>query len=434
MAIHLEPLGRKKEERPIESRNCYTVNAAFDGLIAERLYRACREKGEWFDEAAIAVVRQFVAPREEHENPIAATASEKRPLKKEWPAILAKGAAGLLPRAVASLILDAMRPDFVYYDHSKKEGVKGEKATSSLLHLKVMSYNVAALAPFIAQRNGLKPALERLEEIASEILEGDADVTCLQEAFDPLFSEALVDRVKEKYPYAIANVGPGVGVSSGNLVLSKYPIKRAEYEEFADHGGAEKTCRKGPLIVTVDKEGHCVNIIATHLNGGAPIDRKYPHGGGSCRRAQVDQVRRFAEFYFEKSPYPTFLAADTNMEFDHIRTRLDGTKEKVEGDPEFRALYRDYEINLGHFHSDGKGTDVQMYDGSAPGVARARREGKKSEGKGAVPDYIAKAKYLRDGYSARLTDYRTQNSYDASDHYAIVAEFEISPEKPKAKL
>jgi endonuclease/exonuclease/phosphatase family metal-dependent hydrolase len=379
-----------------------TTNREFRNSPAELLHRLGTALTNPFSHHITSITKSYFA-REPAPCYRAGAAIEDK--KAALPVSILK-ALPTLPRAFIGAgfrtIATRFRGSFSFYQpatvqerlQAKEQSMQTERGK-----LKIMSYNVCAMPEFISYRNELKHPMERLDGICSEIRDGDAEVVCLQEAFHTEFSTALIEKLKDKYPYAICNAGvSSFKLSSGNLILSKHPIVRAEYEPYHSLGGHDAMASKGPLIITIEKHGNNLNIIDTHLNGGAP------GGGGPFRERQLTQMHAFASKYFEKSPYPTLLAADTNIglgEFSKKKNRWEPA------DPEMTTLLKYFEV----FGIDkAEGTSVSV----AENIHRDQ-----------CVDWICHLKGVLDGHIVTLCSLSTLDKYEASDHKAILATLSI---------
>lgn len=284
------------------------------------------------------------------------------------------------------------RGDFSYYHPIKEGDIQRALAQSQSRGdgLKVLAYNICAMPGVISYRNGLAHPMERMDLIVQEIQDSDADVVCIQEAFHADFSEELVRRVQQEYPFAICNVGMhSFGLSSGNMILSRHPISKAMYEKFRDRGGMDQYARKGPLAVTVEKKNQKYNIVTTHFNGGAPAKEG---SGKRYRRSQITQTVALAKTFFQRmQEAPTILAADTNIV------------------PLVDEEYSDLEKVLDLVLSEevrAEGTEIDMQTGRY---------------KKACPDHIGLLKIdSRYQLAKNSSDWRV-DKYQASDHAGHIA-------------
>jgi len=136
------------------------------------------------------------------------------------------------------------------------------------------------LPAFLAHGNG-----RRANGIADLLVDSPYDVIVFQEAFCPFARQRLQRQLGELFPYAS---GPAnrklfsLKTSSGLWILSRYPILSHYSITFKNKHGSDALSRKGALLVTLDIDGHRIQIAATHLQNS---------GGSWLRHAQC------VEFY-----------------------------------------------------------------------------------------------------------------------------------------
>ena len=140
--------------------------------------------------------------------------------------------------------------------------------------LKILSYNVKMLPRFIKREKHFP--IKRAHIIPAYLLEENADVIVLQEAFDMKAYRIFKKRLKEKYPYVIGplNKKPGFKINGGIVIYSKYPMKKLGEIQYSVCESFDCWARKGTLLVEVDNGQHIFQIAGTHLNGGGSIEFK----------------------------------------------------------------------------------------------------------------------------------------------------------------
>ena len=137
--------------------------------------------------------------------------------------------------------------------------------------LKISTFNVAYMPPFIAVWNGIRPSSVRTAEVIAAINRCNDDIVCLQEAF---LDSAMFRTAQNlpQYPYSVLQVGHQTfALGSGLCLLSKYPVENVRYVTHPAKGGVETNANKGVLGVTIRlTTNHVIFVFNTHLNGGAP--------------------------------------------------------------------------------------------------------------------------------------------------------------------
>lgn len=117
--------------------------------------------------------------------------------------------------------------------------------------------------------------MKRVDSIAHYLIESDADVIILQEAFHKRASNRLNELMVQSYPN-ITKPGPKsfYGVASGVLIYSKLKFKGdAEYYSYKNKIGADKLAKKGVVHVKLDVNGKDLDIMGTHLQAGRGLKR-----------------------------------------------------------------------------------------------------------------------------------------------------------------
>jgi endonuclease/exonuclease/phosphatase family metal-dependent hydrolase len=136
--------------------------------------------------------------------------------------------------------------------------------------ISILSWNVKFL-PRIFLHIEHHP-LKRVIPVSNHILNENADVVVLQEAFDHTVNHRLLKHLKSVYPYHIgpANTKGLFTISSGILILSKYPIKELGTIDFKDCEKEDCFAKKGALLVEVEINGKTIQVLGTHLEAGGP--------------------------------------------------------------------------------------------------------------------------------------------------------------------
>jgi len=157
------------------------------------------------------------------------------------------------------------RPFLSVIDQSQKISPLSENKNQ----LDVRSYNLGFTYETTSIIGDLRSPSERAREIAQHIAQEKEcpDVICFQEAFHIDATQILCDSIKERYPYIIHNVAPhGLGLCSGLMIASRYPIEEVFFRRFNDLLGPERLSTRGLLGVRI-KLGNDVyaNVYNTHL-------------------------------------------------------------------------------------------------------------------------------------------------------------------------
>jgi len=117
---------------------------------------------------------------------------------------------------------------------------------------------------------GVTPWASRIEALAAKILETDADVNNLYELFDLAAAGHLYRRLSGVYKYFYFGIGArGTGISSGLMVVSKFPIQNPIFTPFPKETlvGRTKKAEKGVFEYDIVASGRppIAHIFTTHL-------------------------------------------------------------------------------------------------------------------------------------------------------------------------
>ncbi len=211
----------------------------------------------------------------------------------------ASAAACILLMPFAIFALGAALP-FYLYGHSQRpyiSAIDTSKETAPFLDFKgrldVRTYNLGFTYESTSIVGDLRPPVERAKEIARHLLEEKEcpDVICFQEAFHQNATQTLCEEIKKQYPYTIHNVAPhALGLSSGMLIASKYPIEEVSFRRFNDLIGPETLSTRGLLSVRVQLGKHFfANIYNTHLQALHGIQR------AAVRQQQLENIVKWME-------------------------------------------------------------------------------------------------------------------------------------------
>jgi endonuclease/exonuclease/phosphatase family metal-dependent hydrolase len=171
--------------------------------------------------------------------------------------------------------------------------------------LTITTFNTAMMPAFISKRNGVKPWDERVATLAAQLTD---DVVCLQEMFDIGAIHALVNAIKDRYPYIVSRVGySSCRLNSGLLMASKYPIRQPVFYRHPDCSGDEKMASKGVLMAMIDvSDTQSILVSTTHLQAGGPNSDK-------IRLHQMNTMLRRVHNYHPRCNSAVFLTGDFNL-------------------------------------------------------------------------------------------------------------------------
>lgn len=141
--------------------------------------------------------------------------------------------------------------------------------------MKIISFNVWDLPLFFVRNRK-----SRFEGLLKYLEKSDADIVCLQEAFDVDHRERLIERFKDKYNHIgdadsrkilFTKVFDKTG---GLMILSKFPVKFKRfvpYSRIFNFAVGEIFARKGFLEAILETPTGDLRVINTHLHEETPF-------------------------------------------------------------------------------------------------------------------------------------------------------------------
>ncbi|MEU9338320.1 sphingomyelin phosphodiesterase [Streptomyces sp. NPDC048290] len=189
--------------------------------------------------------------------------------------------------------------------------------------LKVLSYNAFLMSTSLYPNWG---QAHRAAAIAGAPFVQGQDVIVLQEMFDNTTSDALKNRLADRYPYQTPVVGrtrsgwdaTGGAYSAttpedgGVTILSKWPVLRKEQWVYQDACGADWWSNKGFAYVVLNVNGSKVHVLGTHAQSTDP-----GCGAGEAARTRSRQFRAVDAFLDGKNIPPgeqVIVAGDLNVD------------------------------------------------------------------------------------------------------------------------
>ncbi len=307
--------------------------------------------------------------------------------------ILALGIVGGLLRTLATLDRRKFvltQPNFVH-------------PPQKIQTLTLCTFNASMMPSFInlVFRN-YSPAKERVEAAALGANESGADVICVQEAFNTEVVDAFAARIAEKYPYIIYNAGfHSLGLGSGLLIASKYPIANPRFWEHSKKLGSEHLGSKGTMAVTIlPHPDQPIAIFNTHLEAGVDCHLD-PAEIRETRVNQLEQLRRNVNEY----PVTGYLCGDMNISSLFDQSTVD-----------FRKLEEVIDVDRSEEHN--KGT---LYHYLPKQHVRSPCTCLNGVYNGAI-DHIGPLKPL----NPPLLESRRSCFHGSSDHLAWIAKYDLS--------
>lgn len=203
--------------------------------------------------------------------------------------------------------------------------------------ISVMSWNVF-LRPAILKDG----QMSRVDSISDYLKHSNHDILVLQEVFHRKARKKLISELKNTYPHATTR-GPSSfwGVSSGVLILSKFPIEKTSFQEFRKAKGSDALAKKGVMRANVRIGNELVQVYGTHLQAGGGEKRH------KIRQKQLNLIRRFVEH--EEDSAIQIVAGDFNIQgysaaFDSVAHKLEVELPKLSGERKHTANFGDQDL------------------------------------------------------------------------------------------
>lgn len=169
--------------------------------------------------------------------------------------------------------------------------------------LNILSWNIF-LRPAIMSDG----QMTRVDSISNYLIQSDADVIILQEAFHRKARKSLTKLLSSTYAH---HTKPGpksfYGVPSGVVIYSKIPFKEEEesHHSYKHKTGSDRLAKKGLVKVVLDYKGKDLAVIGTHLQAGRGKKRI------GIRKSQVDLINTVKNSISDSTTL--ILAGDFNI-------------------------------------------------------------------------------------------------------------------------
>jgi endonuclease/exonuclease/phosphatase family metal-dependent hydrolase len=217
--------------------------------------------------------------------------------------------------------------------------------------LHMISFNAWALPVWIPNAEQIK----RYKAIPGKLLEQNADIICVQEAFARKFRKRLLPALEDTYNtfsdyYCNQSIaGPVMKDCHGGLItFSKFPILEETFYPYPVYDAMrieERIGEKGFLITTIASPKGVINVINTHLYAGSKSpDEKH-------RSVQISFMDSIINIRKDLDQYPLFLLGDLNVTHPDI---ADVTNQE-------RSIVYDRIINQMKFDDSAKKLNADYY-------------------------------------------------------------------------
>jgi endonuclease/exonuclease/phosphatase family metal-dependent hydrolase len=120
------------------------------------------------------------------------------------------------------------------------------------------------------------PHKERIRRIAKIVHTYKCDIICFQELWRESHKKEMCKYFPNYFKYYHDQKGAfcGLGVDSGLLTLSTYPIQETRQLQFESKSWNEDIfAKKGVLEITIKHNNNFIKIMNTHLQGQVALDQ-----------------------------------------------------------------------------------------------------------------------------------------------------------------
>ena len=141
-------------------------------------------------------------------------------------------------------------------------------------YIKIITFNCGLLDFTVFGKNIFSNPLysnKRIKYIPPSLKKENADVIALQECFSNNYTNYIINKLKDDYPYSVNyNTESLIKLSNGLVFLSKYPIISSEFKEYSTNSILETVfSTKGYLKCTINFPTigplHFINLHTTSL-------------------------------------------------------------------------------------------------------------------------------------------------------------------------
>ena len=219
------------------------------------------------------------------------------------------------------------------------------------MDITLLTINVAQFPPPL----GISNREQRAIQLAHCINYIDADVVVCQEMWSNHVRNIFYTLVQEKYPYMYADNSWGkflLGMHSGLMLISKYPIVRSGIHHFEHYRGPEHFAKKGVLGVELQVGNFCVCVFTTHLQAGSggPLFEWWDKNElptNIISGLEAREIRQFIDHF--AGDIPCLLAGDFNIdvndspptEYENCLKALQNARNTYEGDSQLGSTWND---------------------------------------------------------------------------------------------
>jgi len=260
------------------------------------------------------------------------------------------------------------------------------------------------------------PWRPRQAAILATLREVDADIVTLQEVWEEIGGDRQADLMARQLGFqAVARcVDHEPGTRNGNAILSRWPIRASTALPLLSSGG---TPTRSALLAEIETPSGTLPVVTTHLS--------WRPDHSAVRQDQVRALARFLANY-QPTDFPPVLTGDLNAEptSDELRMLTGRTSVPVPG-----VVFADA------WEQTGDGGPGYTWHPANPYVARnpwpRRRVDYVLVGLPQAPPILDdNTPHLR-MVRCRLEGVDQVDGVQPSDHYAVVADLELTSKAPE---
>ena len=136
--------------------------------------------------------------------------------------------------------------------------------------IKIVSWNIKMVTKALGlfTKSARKKQKDRAPRIIQYLNNTDFDIVILQELFDQSITKKFSQDLSINYPYILSPIKEGftVKMTSGVMILSKYPYELIAHEIFNVSKKTDNSAQKACSLVKVNINGKKILVGGTHLD------------------------------------------------------------------------------------------------------------------------------------------------------------------------
>ena len=188
--------------------------------------------------------------------------------------------------------------------------------------IKIVSWNIKMVpkALGIFTKSARKKQKDRAPRIIQYLNNTNFDIVILQELFDQSITKKFSQDLSINYPYILSPIKEGftVKMTSGVMILSKYPYELIAHEIFNVSKKTDNSAQKACSLIRININGKKILVGGTHLDSRNEESR--------ISQSKLTKERIIAPFI--NDTVPMFLAGDFNINkssasYDSLSTLFD---------------------------------------------------------------------------------------------------------------